>query len=391
MKLFTPIQIGPMQIRNRFIRAAAFEGMCKGHQVTPALIQYHTEVAKGMVGMTTVAYASVSKSGLSFPHQLLFEETQKEGLITLVESVKREGAAISVQLGHCGNMAKYRTIQQRAYAPSAIPNLYAMTWPKAMTKQDIRNLRADFKKAVHLAISCGFDAVEIHAGHGYLLSQFLSPYTNKRTDFYGGNLQNRMRLMKEIFEDIIDLSQQKIAILAKVNMSDGFVGGITRTDALAAMQELELLGVHALVLSGGFVSKSPMYVMRGTMPFHTLAKHTDEKYLRQFIRWFGSLLVPSETYKPLYFLEDARFFREHIKNTKLIYVGGVVSKNDAALLMDEGFDGIAVARALIEDPYWIRKMMNNTKTNSACDACNECIAQIYNSAFSCVKHSSNED
>ena len=135
--LFTPYQLGPLTLRNRVIRAAAFEGMCPGNRVSEKLIDYHRSVAAGGVGMTTVAYAAVHRSGLSFPHQLWLNDAAIPELRKLTDAVHREGAACSIQLGHCGNMAKRAVTKSRPMAPSARLNLYGPTFPKAMSLSEI--------------------------------------------------------------------------------------------------------------------------------------------------------------------------------------------------------------------------------------------------------------
>lgn len=381
--LFTPLQLGPIILRNRSIRAAAFEGMCQNNQVTQDLIHYHAAVAQGEIGMTTIAYASVSKSGLSFPHQLLMREEMIPNLQVLTDKIHDFGAKASIQLGHCGNMAKYRTIQARAFAPSAIPNLFAMTYPKEMSIADIKMIVNDFKNATKMAMDAGFDAVEIHAGHGYLISQFLSPFTNKRKDAYGGSLDNRMRFMEEVIQEVVEVAKDRIAVLVKMNMRDGFKGGMDINESILVAKKLEELGVNALVLSGGFVSKSPMYVMRGKMPFTTLAAHTDETYLRFFIKYFGQFLVKESPFKENYFLEDAIEFRKNIK-IPLIYIGGILSEKNIEEALNKGFDGIAIARALIENPNFILHIKERSALKSKCNTCNHCIACIYNSKFECL-------
>ena len=128
----------------------------------------------------------------------------------------------------------------------------------------------EYGKAVNLARECGFDAVEIHAGHGYLISQFLSPYTNHRHDEYGGSLENRMRFMDMVMEEVMKAAKDDMAVLVKMNMRDGFKGGMELEESLQVAQRLKEDGAHALVLSGGFVSKAPMYVMRGAMPIKSM-------------------------------------------------------------------------------------------------------------------------
>ncbi|HNX08337.1 MAG TPA: NADH:flavin oxidoreductase, partial [Bacteroidales bacterium] len=191
--LFTPYNIGPLTLKNRSIRAAAFEGMCPGNRPSKMLLDYHRSVAAGGIGMTTVAYASVTRDGLSFPHQLWLRKEIIPELRTLTDAIHHEGAAASIQLGHCGNMSKKSVAGRMPLSPSGGLNIYSPTWSKKMNKEEIVRIAAAYGEAVNIAREAGFDAVEVHAGHGYLISQFLSPYTNHRKDEFGGSLENRMR------------------------------------------------------------------------------------------------------------------------------------------------------------------------------------------------------
>lgn len=383
--LFTPVKIGPLTLPNRSIRAAAFEGMCLGHNVSQQLIDYHQLVSAGGIGMTTVAYASVSKSGLSFPHQLWLRDEVIPQLQKLTEVVHRENAAASIQIGHCGNMAKHSVMGKRPVAPSARLNMYAPSFPRAMTKDDMLQSAKDFGNAVRVAQQSGFDAVEVHSGHGYLISQFLSPYTNKRKDEFGGSLNNRMGFMRMVMSEVLEAAKDKTAVLVKINMRDGFSGGMEILECLQVAKELEQLGVHALVLSGGFVSRAPMYVMRGVMPVDILSQHMDNRVMGIFTKFFGKMLVPDVPFKENYFLNDARVFRKALK-LPLVYVGGILSKENIDEALNEGFDAVAIARALIKDPDFVRKILREKLQRSSCDTCNYCIAVMYNGAFSCIQN-----
>lgn len=387
--LFTPVTFGPLTLRNRSIRAAAFEGMSEGHGVSGRLIDYHESVAKGGIGMTTVAYASVQKSGLSFPHQLWLRKEIVPQLRQLTDAVHKHQAAASIQIGHCGNMAKHEIIGGRPIAPTTHINFYAPSFPRKMNLADIRQTAKAFGEAVRLARESGFDAVEIHAGHGYLISQFLSPATNKRNDDFGGSLKNRMRFMQMVMSEVMEAAQDKTAVLVKMNTRDGFKGGMEIDESLEVATELEKAGAHALVLSGGFVSKAPMYVMRGSMPVHTLAQHMSNVFMRVFVRLFGKLLIPDVPFTENYFLEDARLFRHELK-MPLVYVGGILSKQNIDEVLAAGFDAVAIARALIRDPDFISKILNEEFSHSACDTCNHCIAVMYNGPFGCIQHSNKE-
>lgn len=383
--LFTPYQLGPLTLRNRVIRAAAFEGMCPGNRVSEKLIDYHRSVAAGGVGMTTVAYAAVHRSGLSFPHQLWLNDAAIPELRKLTDAVHREGAACSIQLGHCGNMAKRAVTKSRPMAPSARLNLYGPTFPKAMSLSEIDEMVSAFDHAVNRARNAGFDAVEIHAGHGYLISQFLSPYTNQRRDEYGGSFENRTRFMRRVMDQVMQSAGSDMTVLVKMNMHDGFEGGMDTPEALQVAKILESCGVHALVLSGGFVSKAPMYILRGSMPVKVLAHFMENPFMKGFVRLFGRQLIPSEPYKEAYFLEDALQFRKHVK-LPLVYVGGLVSREKMDEVLGHGFELLAVARALIQDPAFVQKLQRRELERSDCDTCNYCIARMYTRDVACVQH-----
>lgn len=383
--MFTPFKVGPLTLRNRTIRAAAFEGMCPGNSPSDDLLHYHRAVAAGGVGMTTVAYASVDRSGLSFPHQLWLREEVVPQLRKLTDAVHKEGAACSIQIGHCGNMAKKSVTGTRPIAPTTHINLYGPSFPRAMNKNDIDNIVKAFGKAVHLARECGFDAVEVHAGHGYLLSQFLSPFTNKRADEFGGPLENRARFMRLVMNEVKRAARNDLAVLVKINMRDGFTGGMEIEESLEVAKILEQSGADALVLSGGFVSKAPMYILRGAMPVKILAHYMDDRLMKMFTRLFGSYLIHDEKFKEAYFLGDALKFRAQLK-LPLVYVGGLVSHEKIEEVLGNGFEMVALARALIKDPDFINKLLDNELSRSSCDTCNYCIAVMYSHKVACVQN-----
>lgn len=371
-------------MRNRSIRAAAFEGMTPNHNVSQQLIDYHRAVAAGDIGMTTVAYAAVNESGLSFPHQLWLRPDSVQQLRPLTDAVHAEHAAVSIQIGHCGNMSKHSLKGPRPVSASARINWYAPSFPRALSEHDIIATAKDFGKAVRLAQEAGFDAVEVHAGHGYLISQFLSPYTNHRRDAYGGSLANRMRFMQQVMTEVLEAAAGKTAVLVKMNMRDGFEGGMQTAESLEVANELQRLGAHALVLSGGFVSRAPMYVMRGAMPLHTLAQHMPNRFMGWFVELFGKGLVPEAPFKENYFMADALLFRRALQ-MPLVYIGGILSKQNIDEALDAGFDAVAIARALIRDPEFINKILKEQQVHSPCDTCNYCVASIYDGPFSCIQ------
>ncbi len=384
VRLFEPVRLGPLTLQSRTIRAAAFEGMAPGHLVSDELIAYHRAVAEGGVAMTTVAYAAVEQSGLAFAHQLWLREEAIPGLRRLTDAVHAAGAKASIQLGHCGNMAKAEVAGGRAIAPSAKLNLYGPVWPRAMDAGDIERVVKSFGRAVGVAREAGFDAVEVHAGHGYLISQFLSPHTNRRTDAYGGPLEQRMRFMREVMAEV-KRAASGLAVLVKTNLRDGFKGGNELEEGVAIARALEEEGADALVLTGGFVSRAPMYIMRGPMPMGEMTKRMTPWWMKTFARAFGGILVPEVPYADHYFLEDATVVRQAVK-LPLVYVGGVASKTAADAVLARGFDAIAMARALIREPGFLRRLEQEERgagTPSLCDHCNVCAARIYTTSMAC--------
>ncbi|MFL1682973.1 NADH:flavin oxidoreductase [Coprobacter secundus] len=383
--LFTPAKVGPLTLRNRTIRAAAFEGMCAGNGPTNLLYNYHKSVAAGGVGMTTLAYAAVTRSGLSFPHQLWLRREIVPGLKHITDAIHSEQAAASIQIGHCGNMSHRSTAGQLPISASTGFNLYSPTFVRGMRKAEIIDMAKEFGKSIRLIREAGFDAVEVHAGHGYLISQFLSPYTNHRRDEYGGVLENRMRFMQMCINEVLEEAKDDIAVIVKMNMRDGFKSGMDIDECLQVGKELEKLGVHALVLSGGFVSKAPMYVMRGEMPIYTMTYYMKQLWLKYGVRMFGHMMIPDAPFKEAYFYEDALKFREMLK-LPLIYVGGLVSREKIDMVLNSGFEFVAMARALINEPDFVNRMKSEGELRCGCDHVNYCIARMYSREMACHKH-----
>lgn len=383
--LFTPVRIGPVTLRNRSIRSAAFEDMCPGNRPSRQLRDYHLSVAKGGIGMTTIAYASVTRNGLSFDKQLWMRPEIVPELRALTDEIHATGAKVSVQLGHCGNMSHPGTAGQIPISASTGFNLYSPTIVRGMRADEIGQMAKSFGDAVRLAIDSGFDCVEIHAGHGYLISQFLSPYTNHRRDSFGGSLDNRMRFMRLCMEEVTRAANGQVAVVVKTNMRDGFKGGNDLDAGITIARELESLGADALVLSGGFVSKAPMYMMRGSMPIRAMTHYMDCLWLKYGVRYGGgAMMIKNEPYKDLYFLDDALQVRQNVK-LPLIYVGGCTSRQGIEKVLHSGFDAFQMARALVRCPDFVNRMAAGEQ-ECGCDHVNYCIARMYSIDMKCHHH-----
>lgn len=380
--LFSPANIGPVQLRNRSIRSAAFEGMGKDNNPTDQLRDYHWKVAEGGVGMTTLAYAGVNRSAISFDTQLWLRPKIVTQLREITDGIHDRGAKASIQIGHCGNMTHIRTAGGVPVGASSGFNLYSPTIVRGLRKDELPRMARDFGDAVRTARDAGFDCVEVHAGHGYLISQFLSPYTNHRRDEYGGPLTNRMRFMRMCMEEVMKAAGSDMGVLVKTNMRDGFKGGLEIDDCITVAKELENLGAHALVLSGGFVSRAPMYVMRGEMPIWSMTHYMKQWWLKYGVRMVGKYMIRKEPFRPLYFLEDAKRFREEL-SLPLVYVGGVVDGEGMEKVLSEGFEFVQMGRALLREPDFINRLSREASHHCGCEHVNYCIARMYSREMAC--------
>lgn len=383
--LFTPVTLGSLTLRNRSIRSAAFESMCPGNVPSPQLLDYHRSVAAGGVGMTTVAYAAVTRSGLSFDRQLWMRPEIVPGLSELTDAVHAEGAAASIQLGHCGNMSHKSICGCLPVGASSGFNLYSPTFVRGLRADELPEMAKAYGRSVCLAREAGFDAVEIHAGHGYLISQFLSPSTNHRKDEFGGTLANRMRFMEMVMEEVMKAAGNDMAVLVKMNIRDGFRGGMELDESLQVARKLQELGAHALVLSGGFVSKAPMYVMRGEMPIRTMTHYMTCWWLKYGVRLVGKYMIPSVPFREAYFLEDALKFREAL-DIPLVYVGGLVSRQKIEEVLNHGFEAVQMGRALLNEPDFVNRMRQEENARCNCRHSNYCIARMYTLDMACHQH-----
>lgn len=382
--IFQEAHIGPLTLRNRTIRSAAFESMCPGHQPSQMLYDYHTSVARGGIGMTTIAYAAVCESGLSFDRQLVMKPEIVPGLRHLTDGIHREGAAAGIQLGHCGNMSHKSICGCIPVGACHGFNLYSPTIVRGLRAEELPDLARKFGEAVHLARESGFDSVEIHCGHGYLIDQFLNPYFNHRHDEYGGSLENRMRFMTMCVQESVRAAGQDMAVIVKMNMRDGLKKpGTTIEESILIARRLQDLGVHAIVLSGGLVSATPMYVMRGEMPLYTMTHYMDKAWLKYSVRLCGRMMVPTVKYVEAYFLPDALLFRQALPDMKFIYVGGLVCGDKIKEVLSHGFEAVQMARSVLNEPDFVNRLREDPHHRCTCGHSNYCIGRMYSLDMAC--------
>ena len=382
-KVFTDVfgeaKLGPVTLRNRIIKAATFEASTPDALVTDDLITYHRLPAAGGIGMTTVAYCAVSPGGRTDGWQLWMRPEAVPGLRRLTDAIHAEGAAISAQIGHAGPVANSRTNKAKAYAPVRFFNPLSMRFAKKASRADIDDITAAHANAARLAIESGFDAVEIHLGHNYLASSFLSPLINRRTDEFGGSLQNRAKVARGLVTAVRRAVGDRIAVTAKLNMSDGVRGGISLDESLQTAKWLESDGgLDALELTAGSSLLNPLYLFRGDAPVKEFA-NAFKPPLRWGIRMTGKKLLREYPYREAYLMDQAKQFRAELA-MPLILLGGITNRETMDLAMVEGFDFVAMGRALLAEPDLINRIKADGPEHgvrSACTHCNKCMATIY--------------
>lgn len=378
---FTTAKLGPVTLRNRFIKAATFEGASPKGQVTDALIDYHVKVAAGGAAMSTVAYLAVSPEGRTGRGCIVLGRDTVEGLATLTQAIHAEGAAAGAQLGHAGPVANPKSNRAPALAPSRHIGMMGSV-AREVSEPDIARITDDYAKGAAIAVEAGFDALEIHLGHNYLLSAFLSPKLNKRKDGWGGNLENRARFPRQVVEAVRASVGDKVALTAKLNMADGVPGGLWLEESLQVAQMLEGDGhLDALELTGGSSLSNPMYLFRGDAPLEEFGATLPQPF-RSGFKVLGSRFMPSYPFEEAFFLPFARQFRDALA-MPLILLGGINRLDTVERAIDLGFPFVAMARALLREPDLVNKMQKGSSSESLCIHCNKCMPTIY-SGTRCV-------
>jgi 2,4-dienoyl-CoA reductase-like NADH-dependent reductase (Old Yellow Enzyme family) len=380
-EVFAPAQLGPLTLRNRIIKAATFEGVMPGGKVTDALIEYHRRVAAGGAAMSTVAYLAVSPEGRTDRHCLLLDDGTAKELRRVTDAIHAEGAAAAAQIGHAGPVANARSNRAPALAPSG--GFTPMgTRLHAIDATGIERVVEGYRAAATRAVYAGFDSIEVHVGHNYLLSAFLSPKLNKRKDQFGGSVENRARFARTVLRNVRDAVGDKVAVTAKLNMADGVDGGLWLDESVEIATLFEADGtLDALELTGGSSLANPMYLFRGDAPLREFGA-TLPPPVRLGFKLIGHRFLKAYPYEEAFFLPFARQFRAAV-TTPIILLGGITELATIEAALAEGFAFVAMARALLREPDLPNRMQAGTATSSLCIHCNKCMPTIY-SGTRCV-------
>jgi 2,4-dienoyl-CoA reductase-like NADH-dependent reductase (Old Yellow Enzyme family) len=346
--LFTETQINGMTLQNRFVRSATWAGMATEEGTcTPDLVNLMVNLAQGGVGLIITGHAYVRQDGRVTPHQLgLHKDELIPGLQGMVHKVHEHGGKIVLQMTHAGFFASPRLTGTTPLAPSAVEGL-AKTPRMEMTRDDIREVIEAFRAAAMRAKEAGFDGVQIHAAHGYLFSQFLSPLLNRRTDEYGDEIHNRARALVEALHAIRDAVGRDYPILVKLNSQDFYDDGLFLEDSVQAGVMLAQEGIDAIEVSGGLPISGELGPIRKG--------------------------IGSED-REAYFQEEARAFKERV-SVPVILVGGIRSYGVAERLVEDGVcDYISMCRPFIREPYLINRWKSGDLRKAACISDSRCLA-----------------
>ena len=380
--LFTSKKIGQQEIQNRFVHSATYECMAKhSGAVTDKLIKRYSNIAKGGTGLIIPGYLFVMPNGRAVRYQTgIHHDDMIEGLKNLVDVVHDQGSKIAFQLVHSGRQTNEHTIGQTPIGPSKGPrdNIY-MTKPREMTEEEIQETIKAFGAAAFLASEAGADGVQIHAAHGYLVNQFLSPFFNKRKDHWGGSDENRFRFIKEIAQEIRKNISDEMFILVKLNTQDYTPKeGITIELSKKYSEWLAGLPIDGIEVSCGTLSYSMFNMIRGDVP--------TEEIIMRFPLWrkiLGKLMLKNMEGKfdleEGYNLEAAKAIKPVIGKIPLLVVGGLRRVAHMEEVLNNGFaDFISMSRPFIREPNIVKKINEGKSDSVACVSCNKCFAAVAN-------------
>lgn len=333
--------------------------------------------------MTTIAYCATEPDGRLSEDMILMNESVEDEVSTMLETLHATGAKVSGQMAHCGHFSKNKNLQRlkRPLGPSrSINNLGMMVgrpFSGAMSEADIDYFIDTYYHAAVFMKEVGFDAIEIHFGHGYGLSQFISPLTNRRNDKFGGSIENRMRVPLRALAAVRKAVGDDFPVLGKISMFDGVRGGTTEQDALVVAELLDKGGIDAIITSGGTSSYNPMPMFRGKSIAPGIIETAPNRVAKLLLKFMAPRMFSDMKYEELYFLEGHQRVRDQVKNAKMVYIGGCHTAQSVAKVMAAGVDFIQLGRPLIKDPNFVKNLSQQAfDYRNGCNQCNYCVTTI---------------
>jgi 2,4-dienoyl-CoA reductase-like NADH-dependent reductase (Old Yellow Enzyme family) len=374
MKALTPGRIGSLTLRNRIVKTATYEGMSPGGRPSAELAAFHAGVARGGVGLSTVAYGAVEAAGRTFADQLLLDDGARDGLRRLTDAVHGAGGAASIQLAHCGGFTKCGSPRGPSWGLNRYGALLGRPLVRPLRPDDLARIEDAYAAATRLAFDCGFDAVEVHLGHGYLLSQWLSPLFHPRP------LEERLIWPLRVLERV--QVEARGPVLAKTNLEDGVPGGLGLEEALAIARAIAPR-VDAIVPSAGLVMRNAMHLLRGSVPLADVIEVERHPLQKLALRLFGPFVLREQPFAPRFLQPGAEAVRGAV-DVPVVLLGGIESRAAIEAATDAGFEFVALGRALLSDPDFVARLAAGEEVVARCDRCNRCMAEMDRDGVRCV-------
>ncbi|MCX6306508.1 MAG: NADH:flavin oxidoreductase [Bacteroidetes bacterium] len=389
--IFEPSETRTIKLRNRIIRSATHEGLADEHGYpTDKLLKTYEVLARNEVGCIITGFAGIMQNGRSNSHNMLMIDNDSfiDSYRRITEKMHELHTPVILQIAHCGRQTRSKITGLPTVAPSALRDTsYNEDIPKELSEQEISEITDGFANATLRAKKAGFDGVQLHLAHGYLLAQFLSSYTNRRTDQWGGSTGNKFRIIAEIFRKAKHLAGD-FPIWVKMNAHDGRKGGMTLTEAVEIAKMLEHAGCAAIEVSCG-VFEDGLYTVRGEkIPVDAAFKYNFRyKSLPGIVHGIAKLTVPlfSKKIKPYddYNVDHAAEIRKNVK-IPVIVVGGIRSVDSIKAIIAEGkADYVSMCRPFIIEPNIARKFKEGSQAESKCIRCNYCAIGSEENALRC--------
>lgn len=379
--LFETTRIKTLELKNRIVRSATHEGMSDENGFPqPALIKLYERIARGGAGLIISGYAYVSRDGNSnlFRMQAIDRDAHIPAYRELVDRVHAAGARIAMQIAHCGRQTTREAAGTQPLAPSAVRDQALLTTPRPMTDRDIQRIIEAFAQAARRVKAAGFDAVQLHAAHGYLLNQFLCPRTNRRTDLWGGSIQNRMRIIGEIYQRCRALVGEDFPILIKISAYDTKKKGLRLEEGVVMARMMSEMGFDGIEVSCG-IFEDNFSTIRGDAPLDVFADDWEvyrkkSALYRWILKRFGRQIIRPLPFSEAYNREAARAIKAAV-SVPLFLVGGLSVPETLARVIEQGdADYLSLSRALIADPAFPDKIAAGSTEPSRCVHCNLCMA-----------------
>ncbi len=376
-KLFAPTAICGMELRNRIVKSGTQENMATPDGLPSAVTRrFYGEIARGGCGLIVTGLAYVSKVGQSYVRQHgAHTEQAVEAWQEVLDEVHAAGGKIALQIAHGGRQVDTKGLpKKRTLAPSAVPVLASFSLPRAMTEQEIWQTIDDFAQAALRAKSVGFDAVQIHAAHGFLISGFLSPITNWRRDGWGGDPDRRRRFLEETYRAIRNAVGDDFPVLCKIAVDDFMKIGLTPEEGFPAAQRMAELGVDAIEISGGHQELVLWWIQGDSMA--ELISRDSSLLERWFYRIMLSLLQPKPPFREAYFLPYAKQLKPRL-DVPLMLVGGNRDYDQVEQALQDGHaDFILMARPLVREPDLPIRWQSGAQHRARCVSCNRCAGEV---------------